>query len=57
MTNRALFDPPQLVANVGRKLELLGLDRSLQPIAELGGGRDMRQLARQRRYVASPDVL
>src|SRR4051812_9169144 len=52
----ALLDPPQLVANVRRQLELLGLDRPLQAIAKLGRARNVGQFRWQRRDVAPADV-
>src|SRR6266550_699010 len=53
---RALLDPPQLVTNVGRELELFRLDRALQTIAQLSRAGDVRQLRRQRGHIAASDV-
>src|SRR5688500_18855006 len=55
-SDRALLDPPQLVANISGQLELLGLDRSLETIAQLGRARDVRKLRWKWSDVAAPDM-
>src|ERR1700681_4962797 len=56
MRDRALLDSPQLVADVRSQLELLGLDRSLEPIAKLGRAGHVREFCRKGRHVAAPDM-